>query len=131
LAAHPHRLRPARVGRARPRGTRARPRGTGVVSTRLRAYVTSLVLLGAVAWPMFRSPPADSYPLSSYPMFSRARPPFADIEHVVAVSRDGSRRPVPPSRVASGEVLQAKVAIARTLAGGRRAARALCTEVAS
>lgn len=71
----------------------------------------------------------DSFPLSTFPMFSRARPLLVTIDRVMEVDAQGER-PVPPSVVASGEVLQAKVAIARATSrpGG---AKALCSAVAS
>lgn len=97
---------------------------------RIFAYVFSIGLVLAVLWPLQRQPPKDSFPLSTFPMFSKARPRFADISHVVGVDGEGERRPIPPALVANGEVLQAKVTIERTIRRGRRGAMKLCSEVA-
>ncbi len=93
------------------------------------SYLVSAVAIGAVLYPLQTDPQVDSFPLSTYPMFTAERPPFADIDHVVGVGR-GRRAPIPPGLVASGEVLQAKVAVAETLRRGRRGAQALCRQVA-
>lgn len=95
------------------------------------AYLVSLALIGAVLWPLQQNEPKDSFPLSIYPMFSKARPTEASIDHVVAVATDGRQQAVPPHLVASGEVLQAKVAISHTLERGRRGAEELCRKVAA
>lgn len=94
-------------------------------------YVVSVVLLGAMLYPLQTEPQRDSFPLSTYPMFSIARPAFIEIGHVVGVGADDQRRPLPPELVASGEVLQAKVAILATIQRGRRAVRDLCAEVSA
>ncbi len=96
---------------------------------RAYGYLVSAAILGAMLYPLQTEPPRDSFPLSTYPMFSKARPELIEIGHVVGVGADETRRPIPPQLVASGEVLQAKVAIEGTIARGRRAARALCEEV--
>jgi hypothetical protein len=96
---------------------------------RAYGYVVSVLLLGAVLYPLQTDPLRDSFPLSTYPMFSKARPAFITIGHVVGVGKDGRLEPIPPSVVASGEVLQTKVAIRNTIRRGRRAATRLCDEV--
>lgn len=95
------------------------------------AHVVGAALIGAVCFPMLRSTSTDSYPLSNYPMFSRARPRAVDIDHLVAITKGGERRVVPPGLVASDEVLQAKVVIATAVGRGRASARALCLAVAA
>jgi hypothetical protein len=96
---------------------------------RAYGYVVSAVLLGAVVYPLQTEPQRDSFPLSTFPMFSKARPAFITIGHVVGVGADKQMRPIPPEIVASGEVLQAKVAIRDTIRRGRRATVALCDQV--
>ena len=96
---------------------------------RLGAWAVAVVTLGAVASPL-REGAQDSFPLSNFPMFSNARPAEAEIEHVVAVAGE-RREAIPPGMVASGEVLQTKVAISQTVQRGRAACRKLCREVAA
>lgn len=97
---------------------------------RAYGYVVSVLLLGAVVYPLQAEPRRDSFPLSTFPMFSKARPAFITLDHVVGISGDAKRtEPIPPGVVFSSEVLQTKVAIRNTVRAGRRATRALCTEV--
>ena len=97
---------------------------------RAYGYVVSAILLGALIYPLQTDPPRDSFPLSTFPMFSKARPAFITLDHVVGISADRkTTEPIPPELVASGEVLQTKVAIRNTVRRGRRAARELCQEV--
>ena len=101
----------------------------GFFGRRAWAYSVSLLLVGAVLWPLQQRPPRDSFPLSTYPMFSRKRPTELSIDHVVAIA-DARQEAVPPNLVASGEVLQAKATITQKLRRGRRGAEELCREVA-
>lgn len=89
--------------------------------------IVSVVMLGAVISPLVHG--VDSFPLSTFPMFSKARPPEVDIDHVVAVEATGTEWVVPPSVVMRGEVLQTKVAISQAI--GARRADALCAAVAA
>jgi len=98
--------------------------------TRAGALLVSGVLLAAVWSPVLEPPSADSFPISSYPMFSRKRPAVAAVAHAIGVRADGTREVLAPSDVGSSEVLQAKVIIQRTVQRGRRAARKLCREIA-
>ncbi|MEM1030580.1 MAG: hypothetical protein AAGN82_09530 [Myxococcota bacterium] len=95
---------------------------------RLRASLVSVGLLAAVASPLLHG--RDSFPLSTFPMFSRARPTELALDHVVLVGPEGHREPVPPALVFSREVLQTKVAVQRAVRRGRGPALALCREVA-
>ncbi len=73
---------------------------------------------------------ADSFPLSTYPMFARPRgQPI--LYALVATARDGSERRVPAALVASGEVLQTKVLIQRSVENGPLAMQALCEATAA
>ncbi len=95
------------------------------------AYAVSLVLIGAVMWPAVRTPPQDSFPLSTFPMFSRKRPAEVLIDHVVAVDDRGVAQVVPPQLVAGADVLQTKVAIAHAVRSGGAGRQRLCREVAA
>lgn len=72
---------------------------------------------------------ADSFPISSYPMFARPRGQ-PTLYAAVARAADGSERRLSPSWLGTSEVLQAKVLIQRSVARGPEATRALCREVA-
>lgn len=97
---------------------------------RVYAYSVSVALIGAVLWPTVRTPPVDSFPLSTLPMFSRKRPAEVLIDHVVAVNGEGVVTVVPPSLVAGSEVLQTKAAITYAVRRGPAASLKLCHTVA-
>lgn len=99
---------------------------------RMLAYGVSALLLGLVLAPAFREPWAqDSFPLSTYPMFSQTRPREMRVAHAVAVRSDGERAPVPPQLVAgTSEVLQSMAVVRRALRQGERRQRRLCRRIA-
>jgi hypothetical protein len=101
------------------------------LSQRAWGYLVSLGLIGAVLWPLQQAKPKDSFPLSTYPMFSRKRPSEVSIDHVVGVGASGRQEAIPPRFVASGEVLQAKITISQKLKRGRKGALELCKQVAA
>jgi hypothetical protein len=83
-------------------------------------------------WPLGFAPPRDSFPLSSYPMFARARTSAGlTLDYFVAVAPGGERSFVTPDDVGSAEVLQARSAIIDAVRGGRGARQRLCTAVAA
>ena len=89
--------------------------------TRIAVYLFSGAVAAAVLWPAFRDPPVDSFPLSTYPMFSYGRPdPHLTIDHALAVHADGTREALPPM-MSTGirEVLQSKTMITAALVSGR------------
>lgn len=90
------------------------------------AALFSVVMLGLTIAPVARE--HDSFPLSSYPMFSsvRTKPWIA-----VVVGRDaaGEQRPIPPRLVANAEVMQAVQTIANAVK--RKQAKPLCERVAA
>jgi len=79
------------------------------------AYAVSVALLALAIWPAFRRPVIDdSFPLSTFPMFSASRPRRMTITHVLAVHADGTREPLPPSITSDNpEVLQSMMTIRR------------------
>jgi len=96
---------------------------------RWTGLLVGLVASVAVLAPLL-SPDADSFPLSSYPMFARPRGQ-PTLYALAARASDGSERRLPPSALGSSEVLQAKVLIQRSVEQGPAAMRALCREVAA
>ncbi len=100
------------------------------VSSRSAVYAFSALMIAAVVSPALRDPPADSFPLSDYPMFSHGRPtPRMELTHALGVRADGTRVPLPPL-VSSGnrEVLQSMMTIHYAVFSARR--QAFCEEVA-
>jgi hypothetical protein len=67
--------------------------------SRLVAIVFSVVLLGLVAAPMFGRATADSYPLSSYPMFASDRGTVSTFYGAVGIEVDGERKVLGPQTV--------------------------------
>jgi hypothetical protein len=101
------------------------------VRTRALVYLASAVMLALVAYPAFRDPPADSFPLSDYPMFSHglASPEFT-LSHALGVRADESTVPLSPMVSAGNrEVLQSMMTIHHAIADGR--AMSFCHEVAA
>ena len=96
---------------------------------RLFAYGIGLGATAVVLSPLL-SGAADSFPVSTYPMFARPRGQPV-LYAMVATARDGTARRVPAALVASGEVLQTKVLIQRSVEGGPEAMRALCEATAA
>ena len=90
--------------------------------------VFALVVLALVAAPLLRAPSNDSFPLSTYPMFSVARPAETSVSTAVGWSADGERVTLSP-RIIGGtaEVIQAAGTIAQAIGSGTT--DALCSEV--
>lgn len=83
----------------------------------------------AVVSPLWRSPRADSFPLSTYPMFSAPRE-RVHLDVAQIVDRDGALRPVPAHLLGSDEVLQSAATLADAVRRGEGAAARLCQRVA-
>lgn len=92
------------------------------------------VLVGSAALvvsPILSSAPKDSFPLSTYPMFSQGRKDATvTVDHAVAIGDGGAEQPVPPRLVGSDEVLQARATIGRAAKRGPAEAKALCAAIA-
>lgn len=90
------------------------------------AIALSLAILFPLAMPLSW----DSFPISSYPMFSRGDlGRMVTLGHALYVHDDGSRSPVPPSIVGSPEPMVAKNLVERAIAQG--AAADLCARIAT
>jgi hypothetical protein len=96
---------------------------------RVRAYLIAVVLLVAEGAPVFRSPDADGYPLSTYPMFSHRRGRTNTVTSAIAVASDGSEVKVPPRYVANSETMQAFYTLARAVRAGEQSALQLCRTI--
>jgi hypothetical protein len=100
------------------------------VSVRAHAYLASVLLLGAVLHPALLDPGADSFPLSTYPMFGRERPRRVEVMSALALSGSDSELAVPPSYIANAEAMQALQTLRKSVQAGRRSARKLCERIA-
>src|SRR5688572_22638828 len=103
---------------------------SAVSSPRLVGYGWGLGLVLLSIWPVFRVPPVDSYPLSTYPMFSQRRGQ-PRLYRMLALDDKGAQLPLPPQMIANSEALQAAATIRRAVDGGTGALKALCSEVAA
>jgi hypothetical protein len=106
---------------------------TGETPARAYAYGLSALSLAAVLYPMLldpQDPRQDSFPLSTYPMFSYDKPRTASVTSAVAIAADGAEEAVPPEFVATSETMQAQRTLAKSVRAGRQHARRLCTAIA-
>jgi hypothetical protein len=95
---------------------------------RTSALMISALLIAATVWPALRDPPRDSFPLSTYPMFSSVRErPWIDV--VVGFDADGNQHRIGPELVANAEVMQAAQTISKAIK--RKHARQLCEQIAA
>ena len=97
---------------------------------RVYASIVSVVFVIAVLLPVLGDSRSDSFPLSTYPMFSGLKDSTASIDHVVGVAGDGSRTVLPPESVANDEVLQARAIIRQAVRQGPDATEKLCRQAA-
>lgn len=97
--------------------------------SRIPAYLFGLGAVVAAAAPAFRDATADSYPLSTYPMFAR---PIDKPQILFFESVDERRRirAVSPHLVANDEVMQSAKRIRRASREGPEALDRLCRKVA-
>src|SRR5262245_53621142 len=78
--------------------------------TRPFAYAVSAAALAAMLYPALldpQDPRQDSFPLSTYPMFSYRKPRTATVTSALAIDPTGAEQPVPPDLVATSETMQA------------------------
>ena len=97
------------------------------MTKRARCVFAALVVVLAAA-PVVRSPAEDSFPLSTYPMFSLARPAETSVSTAVGFDAGNDRITLSP-RIVGGtvEVIQAAGTIAQAIRSG--ATGELCSEV--
>ena len=99
---------------------------------RLIPVVLSVGLAAAVMSPLLRSPPRDSFPLSSYPMFSRRIEAVNGVSTIVGLTGDGSRKTLSPLVISgSDEVTQALVDVGLAVNTGDTATASLCEAAAA
>lgn len=98
-------------------------------ATRFCAALGAL-LVSATAYPGLLQPSDDSYPLSTYPMFSRDRGRTLPIAAAHLRFANGVEETLPPAMVANGEVMQAIQRLNRGMRRGRRGRQRLCRDIA-
>ncbi|MBX3263861.1 MAG: hypothetical protein KF782_29580 [Labilithrix sp.] len=95
-----------------------------------RYAVLTLALAAVILSPLARERGWDSFPISSYPMFSRGSiGAVNDLAHAVLVLEDGARVPASPSLLGTPEPMVATAIVRAYLASG--AAEDLCAIVAA
>ena len=97
-----------------------------------RTLVLTVVLVGWSLLPLFGWGRADSFPHSTYPMFSYAREPIADIDVVRGRRADGTTVTLSPELIAGTvEVIVAGSIVRQSVASGTAATARLCRDVAA
>ena len=91
------------------------------------AYTFSIMVTAMCFGPGLIPGVKDSFPLSTYPMFSRARGKPV-IEKLIGIQKDGTQIALPPWVVGTEEIMQAVVTIRNAV--WRRQASQLCKQVA-
>jgi hypothetical protein len=97
-------------------------------SWRVPPLIFSVLVIAATLSPALREPPRDSFPLSTYPMFSSV-PKRAWLDVIVGFDAAGNLQRIPPPLVGNPEVMQAAETI--RLAVRHKRAPQLCAEVAA
>lgn len=111
-------------------GTRSKPSLAPDVSVRERV-VGWTVLCGcalALLWPLFGALGDDSFPLSTYPMFTEHREQVT-MHQLLGFDAQGAEHRLAPELFGTSEVLQAKALIDRAARSRKRRER-LCQRVA-
>jgi hypothetical protein len=91
--------------------------------------IVSLVAIAAVIGPILRQPPQDSFPLSTYPMFSSLIEPVTAIDLAVGVDTNGADVRLSPELIAgTDEVIIAGSTLRQSVRAGTTAE--LCVEIA-
>ena len=100
---------------------------------RLHAYGLSALVLAALLSPLRldpQDPAQDSFPLSTYPMFSYDRGRIASVTVALALGPGGYEAAIPPSFVATSETMQALKTLAKSVREGGPRAAELCASIA-
>lgn len=96
------------------------------------AYVATLGLALVLVSPALAEKPKDSFPLSTFPMFSEGRKDgTVTVDHALALDEAGRETPIPPRIVGSDEVLQARATIGRAIKKGAKESKDLCAKIAA
>jgi hypothetical protein len=95
------------------------------------ALLLTASLVAVTLWPVVRRPLRDSFPHSTYPMFSELREPVANIDLVVGLTAAGDDVTLSPRLIAATEeVIVAGSLVRRTVRSGDAVTAELCDTVA-
>ncbi len=97
---------------------------------RVWSYGLGAALIVAVSLPLAGDPRADSFPFSTYPMFSGRQSPETTIPHAIVTDSSGERSVLPPVAVANDEVVQAFETLRQAVRQGPDATARLCARAA-
>jgi hypothetical protein len=98
---------------------------------RVRAYLVGAVMVLAVAWPITWDSHRDSFPLSTYPMFSFPRQRAETLSSVVVQTPAGEILRLSSPLISGGsETTLASVTVINAINGGQDKTDELCREVA-
>ena len=93
------------------------------------AYVVSVCAVALVFSPVLRPSQRDSYPLSTYPMFSYDRGRESSLPTAVGVTADGAMLRLSPELISGGyEPVRAFATVEASIANGDT--EVLCEEIA-
>jgi hypothetical protein len=98
-------------------------------STRFCGYGVGLGVVVLTAMPLLGRADADSYPLSTYPMFARHLE-NPTVHFVERLDEKGRARRLTPEQVAGNEVMQSYKTIRRAVREGPEAVEKLCRSIA-
>jgi hypothetical protein len=102
------------------------------VVARIFSLVGLLAVVAATLYPLRFETRRDSFPISNYPMFARARPNAeVHLHYFVAVTPANERLYVAPTFVGNVEVLQARALIHGAASRGPAESQKLCSDVAA
>lgn len=101
------------------------PQAPNPARERAWAYLFGLGLCVAVLAPGFRTPTSDSYPFSTYPMFSYKREKTR-LFHMDGLDAHGQRSRLAPKLVANDEAMQAAQTVRNAVRGGPERMALLC-----
>ena len=96
---------------------------------RALSYAYGLLILAAVLTPAFRALDRDSYPLSTFPMFTADRS-LVCIDRALGIDRSGRSVALPPRVYGSDEVVQAQVTLRRAMRAGDFERVTFCRRIA-
>ena len=89
---------------------------------KLRAALMSLMLVGAVLWPIqenWREKPRDNFPLSYYPMFSAKRKAIESFNYLAGHDQHGTRYLIPYKFAGAGGLNSTRRQIGKIVREGR------------
>jgi hypothetical protein len=111
--------------------THTHPPRSSLTGAGARGVIVSVVLMGIALWPLVRRPLVDSFPHSTYPMFSQNLQPVSDVDLAIGIDTVGNLVTLNPDLIAdTGEVIVAGSIVRQAVRSGDSATANLCESVA-